>query len=350
MSSSFALRPFLIALLVTVGACTPAPTVKPVAPAPSYSVPPEIWLMVDQRIWSASEAAQGKATTFARDRMQRWTRLVRERTEKEFVPWYADYWTQQWLSIRMGWYRLTESSGDDAAAERLAEYLQEQYYERVLQPVAQEIDPIQLTDQAATLYVGAMDADLRSVPRDYDIPPPAFRERLEQIPAIAPDSTTQSGASLAQLLRADRLSDLPAYAALISHLQSAEQTGIASGQSRDRLYGISKRSADKLVNGLALRGGVSAAALAAGGLPGILISVGISGWQAMEHEKAKPALEAELRANLDQALDQTWRDLVEDPDRGVLAAVHAISAQIQAAVSASPFGQGPAQRQLPPLF
>ncbi len=346
MTRLLAPGPFFVVLLAVLGGCAPPPATRPVTPTPIYRVPPDTWALIDERIWANSDSAQDKATTFARNRMQRWMHLVRERTDKTFIHWYSDYWTQQWLSVRMTWYSLTESSGKEAAAERLAEYLQEQYYTQVLEPVAQEIDPARLIDQATSLYIGLMATGLRDIPREYGIPSPAFQQRLERITAI----DQPPGASLDQLLYAERLSDVPAYSALITRLQSAEQVDIGPGQSGDRLHDLAKRSADKLVNGLAVRGGVSAAALAAGGLPGILISVGVTGWQAMEHEKVRPALESDLRTNLNTALEQVWRDLVEDPNGGVLGGVHSISAQIQRALQHAQGGNERNDRLLPSVF
>ena len=80
---------------------------------------------------------------------------------------------------------------------------------------------------------------------------------------------------------------------------------------------------------MAIRGGARVAGLAVGGVAGILISVGVSGWQAMEHEKNMPALEAELRSNLSAALDGMWHYLTEDPYRGVTAPVNHMSSQIE---------------------
>ena len=80
---------------------------------------------------------------------------------------------------------------------------------------------------------------------------------------------------------------------------------------------------------MAIRGGARVAGLAVGGVAGILISVGVSGWQAMEHEKDKPELEAELRSNLSAALDGMLYYLTYDPHGGVTAPVNHMSSQIE---------------------
>lgn len=64
-------------------------------------------------------------------------------------------------------------------------------------------------------------------------------------------------------------------------------------------------------------------------LPSILISVGVSGWQAIEHEKEWPALKAHLRANLNAMLDRTWRQLMEDPVHGAIAPVNHMAVQVE---------------------
>jgi hypothetical protein len=43
--------------------------------------------------------------------MERWKLLVRERAEADFIPWFSSYWTQQWLTAKVAWYKL---GSDDA--------------------------------------------------------------------------------------------------------------------------------------------------------------------------------------------------------------------------------------------
>ena len=50
---------------------------------------------------------------------------------------------------------------------------------------------------------------------------------------------------------------------------------------------------------------------------------------AMAHEKDKPALEAQLRENLEAALDEMWQGLMEDTATGVMAPVYHICGQIE---------------------
>jgi hypothetical protein len=52
----------------------------------------------------------------------------------------------------------------------------------------------------------------------------------------------------------------------------------------------------------------------------------------VEYENDKPVMEAQLRENLGAALDVMWQDLVEDEHTGIMAMVHHMSTQIEAAV------------------
>jgi hypothetical protein len=50
------------------------------------------------------------------------------------------------------------------------------------------------------------------------------------------------------------------------------------------------------------------------------------------YENDKPAMEAQLRENLDAALAVMWQDLVEDEHAGVMAIVQRMSTQIETAL------------------
>jgi hypothetical protein len=58
---------------------------------------------------------------------------------------------------------------------------------------------------------------------------------------------------------------------------------------------------------------------------GLVISAGSPAYGVIEHEHDKPALESQLRENLDAALDLIWQDLVEDPRGGVDGLMHRMS-------------------------
>ena len=151
---------------------------------------------------------------------------------------------------------------------------------------------------------------------------------MESIQAVYLYSVPRQRASLYQIVEAENPTDVPAYAALLARVQPDDE-GMGSGLSKNRFYPVARSSADKLVDQLAIRGGASVAGLAVGGAAGLLISVGVSAWQAMEHEKDRPALEADLRSNLSAALDGIWYYLTEDPQGGVTAPVNHMSSQIE---------------------
>jgi hypothetical protein len=105
-------------------------------PRPPVYIPESTWQQVDRDIVAASTAARRPAGNYARGSMKAWLASVRQRTEADFIPWYTGYWTQQWLAIKVAWYKMSAGQEEDPAVERLAAYLQEQYQEQVLGPVA----------------------------------------------------------------------------------------------------------------------------------------------------------------------------------------------------------------------
>jgi hypothetical protein len=313
-------------LLVLAGCASPPPVETPRPAAPVPHVPADTWHMLDTDVWIASRDAKLAAEAYAEAALSDWMARVRKQTEQDFIPWYTSFGTQQWLSVKAGWYGLSDPERSDAAAKQLAEYLREQFYERVLEPVSRELDPQTIRERSAALYVRDLDTGIKDLPRRYRLPESAFQARLERVTAIRLLAASGYRVSLYELVAAGDPNGIPGYAAL---LQRTRPDDGGSGLSAERFQPVTSANADELGEQLALRGGASIAGLALGGAPGMLLSLGVSGWQAMEHENRKPALEAELRTHLNPALDEMWRFLAHDPYGGVLAPVNHMSAQIE---------------------
>ncbi|HRF71891.1 MAG TPA: hypothetical protein PL117_03885 [Accumulibacter sp.] len=320
----------LTALLVGLAGCASRERAPDLAPA--VQVSERTWQLVDRDIAAASLAATGPSWNYARGSMEAWRSRVRQRTEEDFIPWYGGYWTQQWLAIKVAWYQLGSGEGSNAAAKRLAAYLQEQYHQRVLGPVAEEIDPQVIRGQATALYVQLLSARIPAIPARYGVPAEQFEQRLKAIPAISLAPPAAHGASLFQLVHAQPIGDLPAYATLLAHVRKAGGD-VGAGPSDARMSPLAEQMAERLVARLAIGGGASAAAAAVGGVAGMVISLGATGISAITHENQRPELEAQLRESLNAALDEMWHGLMENTTTGVMAAVYHISGQIAASTA-----------------
>lgn len=313
------------ALLLALSGCTGREGV-PDRDQPAL-VSERTWQRVDRDIGAASLTANGPAENFARGSMEAWRSRVHQRSEEDFIPWYTSYWTQQWLSIKVAWYKLGDGEGDNAAVKRLAAYLQEQYHERVLAPVAEEIDPETIRRQTTALYVRLLAEQIPGIQLRYGVPVKQFERRLKAIRAIVLAPPPAPSTSLYELVHARPLDSLAAYAALLARIKQAG-SGVGAGPSDATISPVAQQSAEKLLARLAVSGGASAAAAALGGVAGMVISLGATGIGAIAHAKERPELEAQLRQTLDAALDEMWHSLLEDPSSGVLAGVHHISGEI----------------------
>lgn len=310
--------------MVLAGCATPDRAPGRTAPV---AVPESTWWQVDHDIAAASIAATGPARNYALGSMESWRRQVQQRTDADFIPWFTGYWTQQWLAIKVAWYKLGSGEGSDPAVQGLARYLQEQYQERVLGAVAREIDPEEVRARATKLYVQILGEQLQGIPRRYGVALDQFDRRLREIPVIALAPPAAHSASLYQIVHADPIDRLPAYAALIADIRKAA-AGRESGLSDARISPVAKQASERLVARLATSGGASAAAAVVGGVAGLVISLGATGIGAIAHAKERPAIEAQLRENLNAALDDMCRSLIDDPATGVMAGIHYLSEQI----------------------
>lgn len=348
------LRALSVALMLALAGCAPPvrpPDRPPVVLAPPVHVPESTWWEVDNDIGAASLVAKASARDEARGAMANWKRLIQARTETDFIPWFSDFWTQQWLAMKVAWYKLSAEEGSDPAVQRLSAYLQAQYHDRVLEPVAREIDPDKVRAQATKRYIQRLGEQLQDIPRRYGVPVDEFDRRIQDIPAIALMPQPAHSASLYQILEADPLAALPAYAALTARIR--KDSGITgNGPSDARMSPVAQRASEILVDRLVTSGGASAAAAALGGGAGAIISFGAAGYGAIAHEKARPKMEAQLRESLGLALDDMWLELTEDPATGVMAEVYHLSGQIEGGlvktlIQPAPFEPAPQGIALP---
>ncbi|MNX90769.1 hypothetical protein D3C86_1228290 [compost metagenome] len=309
------LRVLIIAWLLALAGCASDPPVQIAA---------STWRQVDSDIAAASRAASEQARAHALKAMQGWMDLVYRQTDDAFIPWFSSYWTQQWLSVKVSWYKLSAEGEKDPTVSRLALYLQEQYQDRVLEPVAEETSPEQIMQHATGLYVRQLDQRLQGIGPRHGVPQEQFDQRLKEIPAIA----LAPGASLYQVVHADPLDRLPAYRALIKRIRTTPG-GLGDWSTDPGISSVAQRTSERLVDDLATRGGASAVSALVGGAAGAAISLGVAAFTAAARENERPETEAQLRKNLNAAFDEEWLELMRSPDRGVLAGVHQLSGQIE---------------------
>ena len=318
----------IMGLALSLTGCATAPRAPP---APPIVISPNTWRQVDVEIIAASQDAAAQAGVYARGSMDHWRLRVYEQTEEAFIPWFSSYWTQEWLAMKVGWYSMSAGDDQDASANRLAVYLQEQYRGRVLAPVAVEIDPDAIMQQSTQFYVQLLSQHLQRIAQRHGVPAEQMNQHLNGVLAITLGPPPPRNASVYQLVRSEPLTVLPAWMALQEKIHTARvqssQTAIAS---------VAKRTSEKLQAQFASRGVASAAAAAAGRVAGLLISVGVAGFRAMAHESDRGEMEAQLRHNLGTAFDGAWLGIMKNRETGVMAAVYYVSAQIETNLAARP--------------
>ena len=321
----------LVTVLGLLVACTATPVRDTTRPPAEPTVAPATWARISATIRTLSAEAEQKAHAYAQGAVEQWVERVRARTETDFIPWATGYWTHQWLALKLAWYRMNSADDDvTAVTARLSEYLQDQYRSQVLEPVAREIDPVQVMDQAATLYAQTLAGGIRTLPARYGVPVRQFNEWLSNVPAIA----SPPGASLRDVVEAEGVTRLVAYQTLVEGIRGADE-GAGLAGDRAAMGAVANRTAERLATDLAVRGGATAASVVGGG-PGILLGLGIIAWDASAYERERPVLETALRSNLDSTLRTLAWDLPADPEYGVLAPVVHIASRLAAALPGTP--------------
>ena len=302
------------------------------APVADESVVPisaDVWQELREEIWTASLLAESEAEAYARQAMQAWMGRVRARIDTDFIPWYSGYWTQQWIGLKAGWYEMNREDGEQPVERYLAQYLQERFYDLVLEPAGAESNPQTISRQAAALYVQLLSDQLQCIQQTHAVPSRSFHKKLSQIPLIAPAGTTQATASLSAAIDRAGLMETAAYTALIDRAGFAEDSEKLSGEN-EYLEFVAEDSVARHLEQLPVRAGGGAAATFLGEALGLFISVGIAAWTAAAHDQEKPDIETQLQGALDAALEDMWRRLMDDPEAGVMYPVNHMSRQIEA--------------------
>jgi uncharacterized protein YbaA (DUF1428 family) len=289
---------------------------------------PATWQQIDRDIVSASQQSTEQVKVFARGSMEHWRTRVYQQTEENFIPWFSSYWTQEWLSMKVSWYTISAGGEQDASAKRLASYLLEQYQERVLAPVAVEIDPDAILGQATAFYAQLMAQQMPLIAQRYGVPVAQLNGRLQKVPAIALGPPPARDASLYQIISTEPLNTLPAYAALIDKIHTeGGSKGIASTDAG--MAPVAKRASQRMEAEMAPRGAASAVAAAAGKLVGGVISIGVAGIRAIIQANDRPDSEALIRSSLGSTFDKAWAKLLQNPTTGVMAGTLHIAGQVE---------------------
>ncbi|WP_256572882.1 MULTISPECIES: hypothetical protein [unclassified Pseudomonas] len=169
------LRSLMLAVVLVLAGCATPQRGQQAAPV---AISQDTWRQVDQQLIAASKSAVEQAALYARGSMEHWRTLVYERTEVEFIPWFSSYWTQEWLAVKVSWYAASAEGETDSSARRLAVYLQEQYREKVLEPVAVEIDPEAIRANAIGYYLRQLDQQVQVIALRHRIPSELMNRRL----------------------------------------------------------------------------------------------------------------------------------------------------------------------------
>ena len=330
----------LSVFIIVLSGCSSVPTPVVTPAAPLHYVQAETWRSIDEQILNASVSARKKSDAYARVAMDNWRRRVHRRTEEVFIPWYSNYWTQQWMASRVAWYKMQYVEGEPTPEERLTSYLQQQFYEQVLEPVSHFFDPRTVMEEATAVYLREIKIRVDKFPHEYQIPVAELNRHLKFIPAIVVQTIPSQDVSLYDVLKITDLFDLPAYKTLLAQI-GVIKGGLSPESSKDFLDRVTWRAVTKFVEQMELRSGASIASFIVGGHLGLFISVGTATWSAAEHENDKSGMEAHLRDNLDLMLEVMWQDLVEDTHGGVTAVVHHMSKQIEYSLfTLDPTGSG----------
>jgi hypothetical protein len=322
----------LAAIVLTAGCAVQRDRETPQPPQPQVSA--ATWEGVRREVVLASLVGRGDATGYARQAVVEWLERVRQYSETAFIPWYTSYWTQEWLAIKLALHGPEDDATGEAAVQHLARHLEQEFAARVLEPASEDSGPAEISRRATAIYLSGLQTAISTSGKRHRIPEAALRSWLTAVPALTAAGADSQSIPLSELLGTGPDHRLESRIAL---LEQIEAHGLSSQQrlAQEALAKEASALAAAVTERFAARSG-AAAATVMGGPVGAVISLGLTGWSLSQHEQLRPELEARVREQLLAIRAGMYRELLDDPENGVLGAVNQIHARIAAALRGAP--------------
>lgn len=279
---------------------------------------------IDTAIASAIKDAREVAEKQASEDLDRWISKLMTRVDRDFIPWYFDYFNQKgrelnvvWTGLSstvLHWVDINKPTAKQAIAEKLTQDFQLEFANRVLRPQIAQLELERIAQNTVSLYAERVVQNLGDVKASYQIPQGDWERYINDI-AITVLETEGNPTSK---IKKDIL---------------IGTTGFILAKAM--LPTIGKLSS-KVVVSLASKTGAKMAAktgtLVAGKLGVQLIdpiaAVGIIAWDVWDHHHTVDVEKPVLRKALYDYLEQVKFSLLDNHQNSIMSSIYQVEDRI----------------------
>ena len=283
---------------------------------------------LDEDVVTAIQTARLKTRDFAKAELDDWITELHPRVDG-FLDWYFDYFTQKRLEISapvvwaksaagnaLGFGKQTQPG--EVVNAKLTKVFQKEFTKRVLVPQTAQLRLEVITTEAAERFVADLSQELKHVQGKYRIPQGQWDRYLESIATTVSDTEGNiSNLSLKTLVSGT------GYVAAKPFLM----VSIGKLGSKVSAKAGAKITASATAK-VAAKTGTSVAAELGTSLIDPIVGVGILIWDLWDYNHQVAMDRPLLRRNLDSYLVSMEKSLLDNPETGIMAAVHQLEASV----------------------
>jgi hypothetical protein len=290
------------------------------------------WDEVDKDVKAALKTSHDAADVYAGEKLETWLQELEKRIDEDFLPWYFDYWQQQWLGLKALGYRLEETEvvkkvlGEEAsAAERISREIQEEFAARVLQPQIAQMRVERIGDETVEVFLSQLRKSLKIIPAKYRIPRPVWERHLEDIALLT--SGVEGNRRISIPLKAITVSGVAVTAEVAKALKPAiERIGSKMAAK------AAAREAEEAALKVSGQAGAKVAAKFGGRWLGPIILLAAIAWDLWDHHHTVEVERPILRKSLVEYLGEMKHSLLYEPETGLMSVIHSLELNVVASL------------------
>ncbi|HKJ89208.1 MAG TPA: hypothetical protein VKA48_11965, partial [Gammaproteobacteria bacterium] len=142
---------------------------------------PVDWSAVDSHIRKVFVEARSKAEQRARKDLDAWHAKLMRRVDEDFLPWYFDFWNQEWRDLKAVGYLAAQWVGGDGARKSMMRDFRDAFAVQVMPPGETQMRMEAISRDALQVYLRHARGELRDIPTEFHVPRDDWQQHLADI-------------------------------------------------------------------------------------------------------------------------------------------------------------------------
>ena len=290
------------------------------------------WHEVDSEIAAALRFSHETAESYAKKKLDTWTKGLEKRIDEDFLAWYFSYWQQQWLGLTAIGYWLADHGviekliGEQPSmAERITEEIQEAFSKQVLRPQIAQLQIERIAEETVKIYVAELQKNLATIPKKYRIPKADWERYLGDISILT--SNVEGNRKVSLSLKTITATVVAGGTVATVKVAKMLKPMIAKVGTKITTKAAAK-GAGKAAAKVASKTGAKVGAKVGGKFLGVIVGVGIIIWDVWDHHHTKKVEKPILRQNLIDYLKELEHSLLYEPETGLMTMITGLEANM----------------------